>query len=222
MTKVRCTAPSFPGIHKSFIPVIERLNSFSFCRPSEKAATSSTNTTSASSVKSKKSLTCGKAVNSTQYDHLRGIANRHEHPHIPEPEVAMIFRKKGSRSSEVDLNELEEKLLRLKKEVGAPFLILFQSLRLASLFTASLPVQCCLYRLMVRVDGQRCRVACVSCWCNAEPESSLASVSPVVSPLDLCHLLTCAPNFAPLNITWARESDSVRLTSYKGYSKDGA
>ena len=59
-------------------------------------------------------------MNSTQYDHLRGIANRHEHPHIPEPEVAMIFRKKGSRSSEVDLNELEEKLLRLKKEVGVP------------------------------------------------------------------------------------------------------
>ena len=104
----------------------------------------------------------------------------------------MIFRKKGSRSSEVDLNELEEKLLRLKKEVGVSFLILFQSLRLASLFTASLSVvQCCLYRLMVRVDGQRCSIVCVSCWCNAEPESSLASVSPVVSPLDLCRLLTC-------------------------------
>lgn len=74
--------------------------------------------TSSSSVKHKKGLTCGKPVNSTQYDHLRGIANRHEHPHIPEPEVAMIFRKKGSRSSEVDLNDLEEKLLRLKKDVS--------------------------------------------------------------------------------------------------------
>lgn len=71
---------------------------------------------STSTAKSKKSLTCGKAVNSTQYDHLRGVTNRHEHPHIPEPEVAMIFRKKGSRSSEVDLNDLEEKLLRLKKD----------------------------------------------------------------------------------------------------------
>lgn len=68
--------------------------------------------------KTKKSLTCGKPVNSTQYDHLRGITNRYEHPHIPEPEVAMIFRKKGSRSSEVDLNDLEEKLFRLKKEVS--------------------------------------------------------------------------------------------------------
>lgn len=73
--------------------------------------------TSSSGAKPKKStLTCGKPVNSTQYDHLRGITNRHEHPHIPEPEVAMIFRRKGTRSSEVDLNDLEQKLLRLKKE----------------------------------------------------------------------------------------------------------
>ncbi|KAK7481383.1 hypothetical protein BaRGS_00027339 [Batillaria attramentaria] len=80
--------------------------------------TSSTTTTSSNPppTKSKKGLTCGKPVNSTQYDHLRGVTSRHDHPHIPEPEVAMIFRKKGSRSSEVDLNDLEEKLLRLKKE----------------------------------------------------------------------------------------------------------
>lgn len=85
-------------------------------RSAEKKSSSTSNTTSASSGKTKKGLTCGKPVNSTQYDHLRGITNRQDHPHIPEPEVAMIFRKKGSRSSEVDLNELEEKLLRLKKE----------------------------------------------------------------------------------------------------------
>ncbi|XP_067658676.1 uncharacterized protein [Haliotis asinina] len=64
----------------------------------------------------RKKLTCGKAVNTTQYDHLRGIANRKEHNHIPEPEVAMIFKKKGSRTSEVDVNELEERLWKSKKE----------------------------------------------------------------------------------------------------------
>ncbi|XP_070206796.1 uncharacterized protein [Littorina saxatilis] len=84
--------------------------------PETKPSSPSNTTGSTSTAKSKKGLTCGKPVNSTQYDHLRGITNRQEHPHIPEPEVAMIFRKKGSRSSEVDLNELEEKLLRLKKE----------------------------------------------------------------------------------------------------------
>jgi hypothetical protein len=78
----------------------------------------STTNTSADSWRSKKNtLTCGKPVNSTQYDHLRGITNRHEHPHIPEPEVAMIFRKKGARSSEVDLNDLEQRLQKLKKQV---------------------------------------------------------------------------------------------------------
>ncbi|KAK6176015.1 hypothetical protein SNE40_014383 [Patella caerulea] len=62
-------------------------------------------------------LSCGKPVNDTQYDHLRGIANRQEHAHIPEPEVAMIFRKKGSRTSEIDLNDLEQKLWKAKKEL---------------------------------------------------------------------------------------------------------
>ncbi|KAH3780039.1 tetratricopeptide repeat protein 17-like [Dreissena polymorpha] len=65
----------------------------------------------------KRVLTCGKPVNFTQYDHLRGIANRSEHPHVPEPEVALMFRKKGSRSSpEVDMTELEIKLRKQKKE----------------------------------------------------------------------------------------------------------
>ena len=65
--------------------------------------------------KKKKGLDCGRPVNVTEYDHLRGIALRHTHPQTPEPEVAMIFKKKGSRSTEVDMNELEK---RLKKEVG--------------------------------------------------------------------------------------------------------
>lgn len=72
--------------------------------------------------KEKKVLTCGKLANSTQYDHLRGIANRNEHAHIPEPEVAMIFRKKGGKNAEVDMNELEERLWKAKKEVWSEVL----------------------------------------------------------------------------------------------------
>ena len=55
------------------------------------------------------------------FDHLRGIANRKDHPPIPEPEVAMIFKKKGSKSSEVDMNDLERKLRKAKKEVSVVF-----------------------------------------------------------------------------------------------------
>ena len=71
--------------------------------------------------KKKKELSCGKPVNHTQYDHLRGIANRNEHGHIPEPEVALIFKKKGSKNSHVDISELEEKLKRMKKNVSKPW-----------------------------------------------------------------------------------------------------
>ena len=67
--------------------------------------------------KKKYTLDCGKVVNYTEYDKLRGIANRHNHPHVPEPEVAMIFRKKGLRNTEVDMNELEKRLKKSKKEV---------------------------------------------------------------------------------------------------------
>jgi len=66
--------------------------------------------------KKKNGLDCGKPVNLTEYDNLRGIANRHNHPHIPEPEVAMIFRKKGSKNTEVDMNELEKRLKKTRKE----------------------------------------------------------------------------------------------------------
>ncbi|WAR14669.1 TTC17-like protein [Mya arenaria] len=65
----------------------------------------------------KKLLTCGKPANFTQYDHLRGITQRGEHPHIPEPEVAIMFRKKGAKaSSDVDMTELESRLKKLKKQ----------------------------------------------------------------------------------------------------------
>ncbi|ELU08379.1 hypothetical protein CAPTEDRAFT_64341, partial [Capitella teleta] len=63
------------------------------------------------------SLDCGKPVNETQYDHLRGIAARQTHPHIPEPEVAEIFRKRGRHQvAELDMNELERALRKDKKE----------------------------------------------------------------------------------------------------------
>ncbi|CAH1775249.1 unnamed protein product [Owenia fusiformis] len=71
-------------------------------------------TTSLSSVDH--TLNCGKSVNFTKYDHLRGIASRDSHPLMPEPEVAMIFRKKGSKNSEVDMNYLESKLKKALKE----------------------------------------------------------------------------------------------------------
>lgn len=63
-----------------------------------------------------KPLTCGKRVNSTQYDHLRGISERHQHSHIPEPDVAMVFQNNG-KSSEVDMNDLEHKLRKAKRDI---------------------------------------------------------------------------------------------------------
>lgn len=66
--------------------------------------------------KKKAILDCGKTVNLTQYDHLRGISSRHSHPHIPEPEVAMIFRTKSG--PDVDMNLLESQLRKAKKEVA--------------------------------------------------------------------------------------------------------
>ena len=81
--------------------------------------------TTKSSKKDKKKniLDCGKVVNYTEFDHLRGIADRKTHPHIPEPEVAMIFKKKGSRNSEVDMADLEKRLRKSKKEVS--FMLIF-------------------------------------------------------------------------------------------------
>lgn len=62
-------------------------------------------------------LDCGKSVNFTYYDLLVGVANRHNHPHAPEPQVAMIFKKKGTKSAEFDVNALERKLKKAKREV---------------------------------------------------------------------------------------------------------
>lgn len=35
-------------------------------------------------------LDCGKAVNFTHYDNLVGVARRHRHPNVPEPQVIFI------------------------------------------------------------------------------------------------------------------------------------
>jgi tetratricopeptide (TPR) repeat protein len=61
-------------------------------------------------------LDCGRPANFTYYDQLIGVANRQNHPHIPEPEVSLLFRKKSSKKDNIDLNTLERKLRKAKKE----------------------------------------------------------------------------------------------------------
>merc|ERR1719490_695939 len=61
-------------------------------------------------------LDCGKAVNFTYYDHLVGIQNRASHLHIPEPEVANLFKKKSKKNSEVDIDSIERRLKKSKRE----------------------------------------------------------------------------------------------------------
>lgn len=58
-------------------------------------------------------LDCGKIVNFTYYDNLVGIANRMSHPNVPEPQVALIFKK---RNVEFDVDMLERKLKKAKRE----------------------------------------------------------------------------------------------------------
>lgn len=79
--------------------------------------TASNKTDSGSTSKKSHVLTCGKPVNFTHFDHLQGIAERHTHPSFPEPEVALIFKKKNkSGNHEVNMNDLEKKLRKAKKE----------------------------------------------------------------------------------------------------------
>nr|AGC92655.1 tetratricopeptide repeat protein 17-like protein [Heliconius erato] len=64
-------------------------------------------------------LDCGKAVNFTYYDTLVGVARRHRHPNVPEPQVALIFSKKKSYKNsvtELDINALEKRLKKAKRE----------------------------------------------------------------------------------------------------------
>jgi len=62
-------------------------------------------------------LDCGKAVNFTYYDHLVGIQNRASHTHIPEPEVANLFKKKSKKGGgEIDIDAIERRLKKSKRE----------------------------------------------------------------------------------------------------------
>ncbi|KAF6209949.1 hypothetical protein GE061_015704 [Apolygus lucorum] len=58
-------------------------------------------------------LDCGKSVNFTYYDNLVGVANRLSHPNVPEPQVALIFKKKAT---DIDVLALERKLKKAKRE----------------------------------------------------------------------------------------------------------
>lgn len=63
-------------------------------------------------------LTCGKPVNFTHYDDLVGVAQRYEHNPAPEPEVAYLFlkRKAGQSLEHFNVDALERRLRRAKKE----------------------------------------------------------------------------------------------------------
>lgn len=63
-------------------------------------------------------LTCGKPVNFTHFDDLVGVATRYEHNPAPEPEVAYLFlkRKTGQSLEHFNIDALERRLRRAKKE----------------------------------------------------------------------------------------------------------
>ncbi|CAF4844877.1 unnamed protein product [Pieris macdunnoughi] len=64
-------------------------------------------------------LDCGKAVNFTYYDNLVGVARRHRHPNVPEPQIALIFTRKKTYKNgvtELDINTLEKRLKKAKRE----------------------------------------------------------------------------------------------------------
>jgi hypothetical protein len=69
---------------------------------------------------SEEQLDCGKPVNHTFYDHLVGIANRHTHPNVPEPQTSLIFYQKsgkGTKRNDFDISAVEKRLLKAKREV---------------------------------------------------------------------------------------------------------
>ncbi|XP_020286802.1 tetratricopeptide repeat protein 17-like [Pseudomyrmex gracilis] len=61
-------------------------------------------------------LDCGKPVNFTYYDNLIGVANRNKHPLVPEPNVALMFKKNGAKTVDVDIDLLEKRLKKAKRE----------------------------------------------------------------------------------------------------------
>lgn len=61
-------------------------------------------------------LDCGKPVNFTYYDNLIGVANRNKHPLVPEPNVALMFKKNNGKAIDVDIDLLERRLKKAKRE----------------------------------------------------------------------------------------------------------
>lgn len=62
-------------------------------------------------------LDCGKPVNFTYYDNLLGVANRNKHPLVPEPAVVLMFKKSEEKVTDFDIDLLERRLKRAKREV---------------------------------------------------------------------------------------------------------
>lgn len=63
-------------------------------------------------------LDCGKPVNFTYYDNLLGVANRNKHPLVPEPAVVLMFKKNEEKLTDFDIDLLERRLKRAKREVS--------------------------------------------------------------------------------------------------------
>ena len=65
-------------------------------------------------------LDCGRPVNYTYYDNLVGVLNRHKHPNVPEPQIELIFGKlkRGGKTNELDVDALEKRLRKAKREVS--------------------------------------------------------------------------------------------------------
>ncbi|XP_058791856.1 uncharacterized protein LOC131664619 isoform X2 [Phymastichus coffea] len=61
-------------------------------------------------------LDCGKPVNFTYYDNLLGVANRNKHPLVPEPGVVLMFKKSEEKVTDFDIDLLERRLKRAKRE----------------------------------------------------------------------------------------------------------
>ncbi|XP_014210318.1 tetratricopeptide repeat protein 17 isoform X2 [Copidosoma floridanum] len=61
-------------------------------------------------------LDCGKPVNFTYYDNLLGISNRNKHPLVPEPDVAYMFLKPEEKLADFDIDLLERRLKKAKRE----------------------------------------------------------------------------------------------------------
>lgn len=112
-----CQAINY-GINDKFgSKPLERVNNkTSVFQSGWNSKTSASETTNQVVRESDEYLDCGKSVNFTYYDNLVGVANRHNHPHVPEPQVAMIFKKKGTKNTEFDVNALERKLKKAKRE----------------------------------------------------------------------------------------------------------